>query len=205
MFHGTAAWVDYDNDGDLDAFVSGGERVSGEVLGIFLENTGSGFERSQILGGGLYGGAALADYDYDGDVDVMLFGTLSTRVLFAQEYRNEIAQPNQGPSAPTGATAVVVGNSVELSWSASTDDHTPSAGLTYNVRIGPIPTANRMPSMSTPDGRRLVTARGNVDHSLSWTISGLDQGTWTWQVQAVDGSGVGSAFTADQQFVVAPE
>lgn len=205
VFHGSASWIDYDNDGDLDAFVSGGTRVSGDAIGIFLINTGVGFERGQTLGGGLFGSAALADYDFDGDIDMMVFGMLATRVIFAQVYRNEIAQPNSAPSTPTNATAVVTGNTVQLSWSPSTDDHTPTAGLTYNVRIGSDGNVDRMPSMSTPDGRRLVTADGNVGHALTWSVSNLEAGTWYWQVQAIDGSGVGSPFTEPQQFVVDPQ
>src|SRR5690606_19792144 len=126
--------------------------------------------------------------------DILLFGMTVSELLFTQQYRNEIAQPNNPPTAPGGLMSAVSGNTVELSWSPSTDDHTPSAGLTYNVRIGAFPGVNVMSPMATPDGRRLVTARGNVDHNLSWSVTNLTPGTFTWQVQAIDGAGVGSAF-----------
>ena len=159
-FHGTAAWVDYDTDGDLDIFVSGTERVSGEVRAKMLQNNGGSFSPTERFGGGLFGDAALADYDDDGDVDVHLFGNFTTAGLFARQYRNEIAHTNLPPTAPVTPVAVPAAGSVSLSWGSASDAHTPSAGLTYNVRVGKSPGGNESPGVNVessnwpPSGHR---------------------------------------------------
>ena len=203
-FHGATAWVDFDTDGDLDAFVSGAERVSGEVFGGLMENEGGSFTRVERFGGGLFGGAAIGDYDVDGDNDFVVFGVVGAAGVFARQYRNEIPTTNSAPSAPVAPVALPGAGQVSLSWGASSDDQTPAAGLTYNLRIGTAPGANDiMPSHAHPtSSQRLTAGRGNADHNLSWTISGLASGTYYWAVQAFDASGVASDFTTELSFII---
>lgn len=203
-FHGSAAWVDVDTDGDLDVLVSGGLQVSGGVMALFLEYDGASFSITERLGGGLFGHAALADYDGDGDVDVLLTGTIIESIApIAQEYRNEIPHSNQPPSAPAVLAATPAPASVTLTWTAGSDDQTPTESLTYNLRVGTAPGANDVvPSNAAADGRRLLTARGNVDHNLAWSLRDLGAGTYYWAVQAIDASGVGSPFSPEATFVI---
>ncbi len=204
MLHGTAAWIDYDNDGDLDAFSSGAGRISGEVAGFTYRNDSGSFTRDERFGGGLFGDAALGDYDMDGDVDVFIFGNITNAGLFSREYRNELAHSNTPPNAPSLPIATPGPATVVLSWGAASDGQTPAAGLTYNVRVGTTPGGNEVvPAMSNPvTSKRLQTARGNVDHQLTWTLSGLASGTYYWAVQAIDPSGTTSPFTVEQSFVI---
>ena len=201
--HGTVLWADFDSDGDVDAIASGAERISGDVLARVFENDGGSFSPAERFGGGLFGDMAAGDYDGDGDVDFLLTGVLSTVGTVTQEYRNEIPHENAPPSAPIGLAAVTVGSNTTFSWAAASDDQTPGPGLTYNLRIGTAPGANDvMPSNAATDGRRLVTARGNVDHNLERTIGGLESGTYYWAVQAIDSGGNGSAFSTENVLVV---
>jgi Flp pilus assembly protein TadD len=68
-----AAWGDYDNDGDLDLFVtSWGEN-------ILWENQGDGTfhdvtSRAGLLGEEFWAGASWQDYDLDGDLDLYVCG-----------------------------------------------------------------------------------------------------------------------------------
>jgi len=83
----SAAWGDYDNDGNLDILVTGGSSL-GRVSKIY-RNTGSGF--TEVYAGSLtgvyYSSAAWGDYDNDGRLDILLTGyTGSTTV--AKIYRN---------------------------------------------------------------------------------------------------------------------
>ncbi len=203
-FHGTAAWVDFDSDGDLDALVSGAERVSGELFGLLLENESGAFSRAQRFGGGLFGDVAIGDYDFDGDADFVNSGVVGAAGLFARQYRNEIPNTNTAPSVPLAPLAVPGAGQVDLSWAASSDDLTPTNGITYNVRIGTTPGGNEvMPSHAHPtSAQRLTPGRGNADHNLSWTIGGLPSGTYYWAVQAYDAAGVASDFTSELSFII---
>jgi hypothetical protein len=91
---------------------------------------------------------------------------------------------------------------VELSWNSSTDDHTPSTGLTYAIKIGSTPGGEEiMSANSNSDGTRKVSTKGNAEHNTKWKVS-LPIGKYYWSVQAIDASYSGSAFTEPQQFDV---
>ncbi len=111
---------------------------------------------------------------------------------------------NSVPSTPSGLAATVGASGVILSWTDSSDVQTPSNGLSYNLRVGTTPDgSNVVPPMSlTASGYRQVAAIGNVQHGLSARLSVLPAGTYYWSVQAVDTALAGSAFSAEQSFVV---
>ena len=70
-----AVWGDYDNDGDLDAFLTG-YSSAGEITALY-RNSGGTFADSGAIPTGLgLGGSAAdwGDYDNDGDLDIALIG-----------------------------------------------------------------------------------------------------------------------------------
>lgn len=78
LFPGVAAsviaWADYDNDGDLDLLLAG---TTGKVsISKLYRNDGPrGFvDSGTVLPGVAFGAAAWADYDNDGDQDLLLTG-----------------------------------------------------------------------------------------------------------------------------------
>lgn len=93
----SSAWGDYDNDGDLDLFVTNG--MEGELWVNFLyENDGSGeFTRVKygevVLDQGLWTGAAWGDYDQDGDLDLFV-GNTRNGVADNMLYRNNSSLNN---------------------------------------------------------------------------------------------------------------
>ncbi len=88
--YSSAAWGDYDNDGDLDILLTGWSAPGSYVAGIY-RNDGGG--RFTDIGAGLTpayeGSAAWGDYDNDGDLDILLTGRDSGSYAYASVYRND--------------------------------------------------------------------------------------------------------------------
>ncbi len=84
----TAAWGDYDNDGDLDILLTGQEST-GNPVAIVYRNTNGSFEN---IGAPLTGVSASAvawgDYDSDGDLDILLAGRTSNGSRITKIYQN---------------------------------------------------------------------------------------------------------------------
>ncbi len=51
------------------------------------------------------------------------------------------------------------------------------------------------------DGKRLIPAMGNVQHSTSWTLT-LPSGTHYWSVQAIDSGLAGSPWAPEETVTV---
>jgi hypothetical protein len=73
VVNGSAAWGDYDNDGDLDLLLTGGSDW-GPVSIIYNNMSGVFTDINAGLPGVMDGSAAWGDYDNDGDLDILLTG-----------------------------------------------------------------------------------------------------------------------------------
>ncbi len=86
--YSSAAWGDYDNDGDLDILLAG-YTGSARITKIYTNDGIGGFSDSGIsLTGAENGSAAWGDYDNDGDLDILLTGW-SGSSHFTKIYRND--------------------------------------------------------------------------------------------------------------------
>lgn len=84
-------WADFDNDGDLDCFVTNEANQTNR----YYKNNGNGsFTRIDTLAIvttiGNHRGAAAGDYDNDGDIDLMITGANGSRGL----YKNQLSNGN---------------------------------------------------------------------------------------------------------------
>ncbi|MBE7561330.1 VCBS repeat-containing protein [bacterium] len=88
---GTAAWVDYALDGRLDVFLSGLSPTLGPITRLYRNQGGGVFtwDAAAVLPGVSNGSAAWADYDGDGDPDLLLTGALVNLAKIARLYRND--------------------------------------------------------------------------------------------------------------------
>ena len=96
VHYSSVAWGDYDNDGDLDILITGAPGVEpnfNPVSKIYRNNGNSTFtEQTQIqMTGIVRGSGTWADYDNDGDLDVLIVGATDYQTSgngLAKIYRN---------------------------------------------------------------------------------------------------------------------
>ena len=82
-------WGDYDNDGDLDLFITGLDG-GGTLISKLFENNGDDTfsETSNAFVGAWLGDVAWGDYDSDGYLDILLSGFTASGARVAKVYRN---------------------------------------------------------------------------------------------------------------------
>jgi hypothetical protein len=88
--NGAAAWGDFDNDGDLDLLLTGHSK-NGALAHIWRNDGPAGFININAgLTGVFYSSVALADFDNDGRIDILLSGTTNGFVdgAVTQVWRN---------------------------------------------------------------------------------------------------------------------
>jgi hypothetical protein len=194
---------DVDNDSDQDAFVSAGES---NMITLLL-NDGTG---AFVVGASLYTGvgstAAWADFDGDGDLDVVITaGCGGFPCLESRLHRNDSNVLNTPPTAPAHLETTRLANGdIRLAWEASTDAQTTNSKvLTYEVRVGTAPGRAdvAMPPANLSTGWRKVAAEGS-ERTLFRLMRGLPPGTYYWSVQAVDSVWAGSAWAAESSFTI---
>ncbi len=109
---GSAAWGDYDNDGDLDVLLAGEAPGSGYVSRVYRNDGDGAFSD---IGAGLigltYSAVAWGDYDHDGDLDMLLTGETQWNYQFTLLYRNN----GDGTFADIGAALPGVAHGA-VSW-----------------------------------------------------------------------------------------
>ena len=90
----SAAWGDYDNDGDLDIVVAGKNASNQLITRIFSNETVGGtttfLEFPQELSGVQAGSVEWGDYDNDGDLDILLTGNNRINRSVSFIYRNDL-------------------------------------------------------------------------------------------------------------------
>lgn len=203
---GHVQFGDVNNDGLLD-FVVTGDIVGMDTTAIWL-NSGNGFTNSGLSLPGAFsfanGSAALADFDNDGRLDLLLSGmgpgSRTTTLL-----RNNLSiESNAAPSAPASPVATVEEGVTTLSWSPATDSES-ETNLTYNIAIGTTSGADDIVSANADaSGFRKIVAHGNAGLNTSLKLR-LPPGSYFWKVQAIDGAYAGGAFSSEQTFEVLPE
>jgi hypothetical protein len=84
-----SSWVDYDNDGDLDVFLSGQFESNNFIAKIYQNNSGMFSEINTTILPLVSGSADWGDYDLDGDLDLLLTGKVQPDNPYTLIYRND--------------------------------------------------------------------------------------------------------------------
>ena len=203
-YPGASTWGDMDNDGDLDL------AFAGQGIGQIWRNNGGGsFQNLYTIPPVQYGILRWGDYDNDGRLDLFVAGDTTGgggNGYLARIYRNTgTFNANTPPNIPTGLTEGFAGSDVILSWNAVTDNNTPSPAINYNVSVGSVSGGVDIvsPQANLSNGYRSVVRRGNADGGTSYTLINMPDGAYYWRVQAVDHNFTGSAFSSENNFVLA--
>ena len=208
---GGVAWGDYDNDGNSDILISGSTYINTTyypMSKVFKNNGNNTFtDQGGISLLNLYHSAvAWGDYNNDGMLDILLTGYDGT-FRYTKLYKNTFTTPNLSPSVPTNLQYDSINNLIK--WNTSTDDHTPTPAITYNLAIGTAGNPNKVKSAQSDlsTGYRYVPAMGNQQLDtfciLNYTYCNFDSIHYA-EVQAVDNGFKGSAFSNVISFKVPP-
>jgi len=208
VYNGTAAWGDYDNDGDLDILITG-SGANGGVTRLYRNDGADAFSDTQAPFPPLSeSAAAWGDYDNDGDLDIILSNNTDygdrARYRISWLLRNDVSTSNTTPVTPSGLVATATDTGVTLSWSVTSDAQTPAPGLSYNACLGTSSGACQIIAAHADrsTGFRRLAGVGNAGMRTFTTVLGLTPGaTYYWSVQAVDSAFAGSSFAEERSFV----
>lgn len=195
---------DYDNDGDLDILITGATSPSTYTNTDLYSNDGTG-NFTLVSNTGLdaifYGEAKWADYDNDGDLDLILSGANNSSYNgFTKIYRNDLNPANNKPAAPGGLTLTQIGNTLTFNWNAATDGQ--GGKVTYNLRVGTTPGGSELISSGSDlsTGYHLIAEPGNVQSTTSWKIQNSTANKIYWSVQSIDNSLLGGNFATEVSY-----
>jgi PKD repeat protein len=197
--NGSAVWGDYNNDGYLDIAIAGDEWYT-PVTKIFLNNQEDNFiEQTNIkIEGVAYGFNVWADYDNDGDLDLLITSNSKTMLL-----RNDLYINNMPPAPPDGLQVATNGNITNFTWNPVKTDETPYQSITYNMRVGTTPGGQQIiADNSSEEGFYKLASFGNCQTDTFYILKNLLPGEYYWRVQAVDHLFTGGTFSDEMQFTV---
>jgi hypothetical protein len=114
VYYATLDWGDYDNDGDLDVLLTGEMSVTNSgtpLTKVYQNNNGIFTDINASIIGVLKGDAQWADYDNDGDFDILLtgyseFSTIKTAITKLYKNNNGSFTDTNIPFKGVGFSAV---------------------------------------------------------------------------------------------------
>jgi len=190
--------ADFNNDGIVDIIASD---VFTEISAVYNyhEDTVARYELNFDLD---VRTPTWIDYDNNGSIDIIRpYQVLcdSRTHLFKNTMNN-----NLPPTAPTNLSVETSGNTAILHWNTSTDDHTHSGALTYNIAVGSAPDSCDIysPLSNLETGKRYAVNKGNAGMGTTWRINDLPNGTYYWRVQAIDQAFAASPFSEMGVFTI---
>lgn len=149
------------------------------------------------------------DFDNDGFCDILVHSMYFERTTdklptasnsFLYSFKQEATAANQSPEKPDMPTLVsdAASGMLQINWQPGKDDLTPTADLTYALRIGTAPgKGDIFYACADEQGHRLNLMPGNMEYNLDKTlnVSGWRKGDYYIAVQTIDAMGKGSAWS----------
>jgi hypothetical protein len=191
LYGSQSKWIDFDNDGHLDIFLSGKGVNGSDMCGVFMNRGNNTFIDVNTNLEVMYvnNSSTLGDIDNDGDIDIILSGQPTyDGPNKSVTYKNLCENPNTKPLPPANLLANFSDNSIELSWNKATDNETPQNSLSYNIYIGTeeYSSDTYSPQSDIISGNRKVVSIGNAGLNTTWTIRNLPAGQYFWGDKTID-------------------
>ena len=165
----SAAWGDYDNDGDLDILLAGSDN-GGAPRALIYENRGGLFitatAASANLTGVNMGAAAWGDYDNDNDLDILLTGLDSGANPTARLYRNNDCLPDLVVSKTAAPEPAVAGMPLTYTINVTNAGTLTATGVTISDTLPPSLTLRFMDQ--TDDADDALGFGGGVHQNTQW-------------------------------------
>lgn len=204
---GNIAIADYNNDGYPDFTATGKAPGCGAMNTVLYYNNkaGSFWQSTTSLVFLSYSFASWADFDNDGDNDLLLTGLNSSGTpvtrLHANTLKAGIFNPSVTPDAPEDLSSILAGQDVILRWSRPAGA-TPGSTWSYNLRVGTLPGGSEImaPPSDPMTGTLKLYQMGNVTQDTFFILKNLREGEYFWSVQAISPSYKGSSFAPEQSF-----
>lgn len=173
----SAEWGDYDNDGDLDIFLSGYNTSGYSISKLYRNDSGVFVDTGSPLIDTTYSSAVWGDYNNDGKLDILICGYNNYYSnYYSNVYRNNTAYTNTVPSAPTNFTISGKLDNAEFTFSPA-PGKSPAESYTYNMDIA-IAGVNVKTSMAEHSGYRKIVELGNLNFGNSANKKGPVASSW---------------------------
>ena len=194
---------DTDQNGWSDLIVTDGWRTR------LMNNIGQGnFVESSYQFPTIWGTAVfLTDMENDGDIDLIKFGddyndNAGINFFYKNQARTTI-DVNGPPSAPSSVQAHSTQDGIIISWSASSDDHTPEVLISYNLWLTDANGKNWIHPETNASGTfRRRFADGNAGYHTFINFNDLPAGQYKAKVQALDAAFAPSAWSNELAFTI---
>ena len=136
------------------------------VVHRLLKNTGTTFPHHSQF--------SVADFEGDGDFDILLAGFTTNFTPSILAFRNNSAQANAVPTAPSNLVPIASGAKVSFTWEAATDVENASASLEYVLRVGTSPgTSDVVSPLTTTSGKNLGLSSINGYLGIKGSLNNL--------------------------------
>lgn len=185
---GSVAWCDFNADGLLDVFISGG----GAGVNNLYKNNGDGTftKLGFTFNDGARSSVSFADYDKDGRPDIFLNASGGLRL-----YHNLSDETVKPTTKPNGLTSIwnTAKDGVTFSWNAM-------QGSSYVIKIGT--TSGKNDIHSQHNSIFLGKTNGGI-YSYTLNFTPIAEQYYYWSVQQIDVAGNRSEWSDEQIFTLA--
>lgn len=175
---------DLNNDGYYDFAVIGDKTSDEGAVNVFTYDPASA-AFIKASGTSLYnlggsGDLKLVDFDGDNHLDVLTTGadwqnlvSAGSPPFLTKIYKNNSAQPNQKPTAPTNLNVTKNGTRFDFTWSGATDDKTPVNSLQYEIKVGTTPGAQDLAKYTVTTPSWFLELDPSIQ-DVYWSVQTID-------------------------------